>query len=105
MAESARQKLANELHEKAKNYKTTHDVERIHHIVAALSLMRDYPQHAAVANSLGKEMTALNAKQAEQDAKDADELQKKTAEAMAADTPHVAEETEASPQRAGRASR
>ena len=81
--------------EKEKGYKSRHDVERIHHITAALFYMRDYPQNATLAADLGKEIRAMTMKQAEQDAKDAEEEQKSLAEAQAADAKAV--ESQSSP--------
>jgi hypothetical protein len=81
--------------EKEKNYKSKHDVDRIHHIAAALFYMRDYPQNATLAADLGKEIKAMTMKQAEQDAKDAEEEQKSLAEAQAADAKAV--ESQSSP--------
>jgi hypothetical protein len=104
MADSAVSKFMKDRHEKAKNYKTKHDVERLHHIVAALFYMRDYPQNATLAADLGKEVAGMTAKQAEQDGKDAEEEKKALAEAVATDNKASAEEADESPHRpSGRA--
>jgi hypothetical protein len=85
MTESAKQKLANELAEKAKHYKAELDLERLHQLLQVVNLIRDYPKQAALAGAANRELDAMNAKQAEQDAKETAELQKKIAEAHAAD--------------------
>jgi hypothetical protein len=90
MTESAKQKLANELADKAKNYKTELDLERLHQLLQVVNLIRDYPKQAALAGAANRELDAMNAKQAEQDAKDAVDLKKKIAEAHAADTEEAA---------------
>lgn len=101
MAEkSAIAKLREKRAREAKEYKTTHDPQRVHHLIAAASLIRDWPAASALAASLSKELAALNLKQMELDEKEKEEQQKETAEAMAADakagngkeSPHVEED-------------
>ena len=96
--------VAKHLHDKAekeKNHKSKHDVERLHHIMAALTAMRDYPQSAPIASDLGKEIRALSLKQAEADAKETEEENKALSEARAADAnSSTKEETHSSPPRA-----
>jgi hypothetical protein len=105
MAESAVTKHFKERAEKAKNHKTKHDVERLHHLMAALTFMRDYPQSAPIAADLGKEVQALSIKQAEEDAKAGQEDQKELAEARAADAKGSAEEADETPHRSSASSR
>jgi hypothetical protein len=89
-------KLLHDRAEKAKAYKTPHDVERIHHMAAALHYLRDHVAAMPITNSIGKELAAAALKQAEVDAKDIEEDRKALAEAYAADAKAAAEEAEPS---------
>lgn len=95
--ESAQLKHYKAAQEKAKAYKTSHDVERVHHLIGAAHLMRDYPAASALQNSLVRELVALSLKQAELDAKEKEEDEKALAEAKAADAKPVEEEEHANP--------
>lgn len=103
--QSAIAKLREKRAKEAMEYKSSHDVERVHHLIAAASLIRDWPAAAALAASLTKELTALNAKQVELDAKEKAEQEKEVAEAVAADAqPQPTQEgTEESPPTRGTA--
>ena len=92
--ESAVAKLIKEEEDKAKSYKTAHDVERVHHIIAAAHLMRDYTPVAALAASLTRELRGMALKQEELDTKERDEHLKKLAEAKAHDDKMYAEQNE-----------
>jgi len=89
--------------EKLKSHKTKHDVERLHHMVAALFYMRDYPQNSTLASDLGKEIAGISAKQAEQDAKEAAEEQRAYADAQASDAADAAKAVEEAESPHGRA--
>jgi len=83
--ESAIAKLIKARVEKAKTYKTTHDVARALALAHLGHLLHDYPAHAALAASVSRELTSMNAKQAELDAEEKEEDAKELAEAQAAD--------------------
>lgn len=105
--ESAVAKVREKRAKEAKEYKSSHDVERVHHLIAAASLIRDWPAAASLAASLSRELVALNMKQADLDAKEKEEHDKELNEAWAADTKatteeNKSEETESSPPRASR---
>ena len=84
--QSAMARLREKLAEKAKSYKTSQDVERLHHLSQALVNLRDHTAAAPIAASLAKELSALSAKQTEADAKEKEETDKEVAEAQAADS-------------------
>jgi len=103
---TAVQKFYKDQDEKGKSYKTPHDVERVHHMAAALQFLRDHTAAAPLVGSIGRELAAMALKQGEQDAKDIVERQKALADAQAADAKTTAEEDESSSPpraRAGRA--
>ena len=91
---SEQEKLAHEVSEKAKSYKTPHDVERLHHMAAAAFYLRDHSAAAPISGSIGRELLALALKQGEQDDKDAEEAAKKLAAAKEADAKAAAEAAE-----------
>ena len=77
------QRVMQEMHEKAKAYKSPHDPERVFYLINACNIMKDFIGTAALAASFMKELQAMNMKQVEQDAKDAVEQQKRLADALA----------------------
>lgn len=73
--------------EKARAFKVTHDVERVHHLIAAAHLMRDYPPTTSLASALNRELAALSLTQADLDAEEKAENEKTYIAAVAADAP------------------
>ena len=69
----------------AKEYKCDHDVERVHHLIAAAALMRDWPASSALAAAITRELAGLSAKQADLDAEEKEELDKEMAKAVESD--------------------
>jgi hypothetical protein len=78
------EKFFRDKQEAEKNYRTSHDVKRLHHMLAMLTYMRDYPATSLIAD-LGKEIAAMNAAQAERNAEQAAAQAKAFAAAQAAD--------------------
>ena len=78
------EKFFHDKQEAEKNYRTSHDVKRLHHVLALLTYLRDYPAPSIIA-SLGKELTAMNAAQVERNAAAAAAQAKAFAAAQAAD--------------------
>jgi hypothetical protein len=78
------EKFFRDKREAEKNYRTSHDVKRLHHIMAVLTHLRDYPAPSVIA-SLSKELTAMNVAQAARDAEHTAAQAKAFAAAQAAD--------------------
>ena len=83
--ETAVSKLYKARAEKAKAYKTAHDVTRALALAHLGHLLRDYPAAAALAASVSRELTSMNAKQEELDAEEKVANEKEWNEAKAAD--------------------
>ena len=86
MADSAVVKLQKDRAEKEKSYKCTHDIERVHHLILSAFYMRDFPATSALAASMVRELSGMNLKQIELDAKEKEDLEKAYAEALASDS-------------------
>lgn len=87
-------KLWEKRSKEAKEYKTTHDVERAHHLIGALTQLKDHTGAVAVAASFARELAAMNAKQADLDAKEKEQQEKENAEAIAADAKAATQDAE-----------
>jgi hypothetical protein len=70
--------------EAEKNYRTSHDVKRLHQITELLTRLRDYPAPSLIAG-LGKELAVMNAAQVLRNTEQAAAQAKAFAAAQAAD--------------------
>jgi len=80
-----------------KDYKAEEDVERAFYLVSAAHLMRDYLGTSALAASFVRELTTMNARQAERDAKETAERVKEEAAAALKASAAVTSESDDSP--------
>jgi hypothetical protein len=65
-----------------KDYRTSHDVQRAHHLIAALSILKDHTAAAPLAASFARELQAMALKQMDLDAEEkAAEAKAKAAQA------------------------
>jgi hypothetical protein len=78
------EKFFRDKQEAEKNYRTSLDVKRLHHIMAVVTRMRDYPAASLIAG-LNKELTAMNAAQVLKNIEQAAAQAKAFAAAQAAD--------------------
>jgi hypothetical protein len=59
------------------DYKCPHDVERVYHLILAAHYMRDYPATSALAASIVRELSSINAKQMELDSEEKKGVERK----------------------------
>lgn len=89
--QSAVAKLREKLEKEKREYKCEHDVQRVHHLIAAVVNLKDYPAAGTLAAALGRELQAMSLKQADDDAEERKEAEKEMAAAEEADAKAAAE--------------
>ena len=88
------EKLNDRIKEKRKNYKTPFDVDRVDHLVSASRLLKDYLNYGHITGAILNELTGIELRQEEIDAKEQAEYDKELAEAQAKDAKAAKAEAE-----------
>lgn len=92
--QSAVAKLREKLEKEKREYKCEHDVQRVHHLIAAVIGLKEYPPAGPLAAALGRELQALSLKQADLDTEERKEAEKELAAAEEADAKAAKAEAE-----------